>query len=74
MLTQMRLVKFLDDANAENGFAKVTNDFTSLARIWNMVNVENVQIRQYVVLTGEASISDVAKVDNPLGYQTYWLY
>jgi hypothetical protein len=74
MLAQMRLVKFVDDANAESGFAKVTNDFNNLANIWNMVNVENVQIRQYVMLTGEATIADVAKVDNPLGYQTYWLH
>jgi hypothetical protein len=74
MLAQMRLVKFLDDANAENGSAKVTNDFNNLANIWNMVNVENVQIRQYVILTGEATITDVAKVDNLLGYQTYWLH
>jgi hypothetical protein len=74
MLAQMRLVKFLDDANAENGFAKVTNDFNNLANIWNMVNVENVQIRQYVMLTGQATIADVAKVDNLLGYQTYWLH
>lgn len=74
MLAQMRLVKFVDDANAENGFAKVTSDFTSWTRIWNMTSVENVQIRKFVMLTGEATIADVAKVDNPLGYQKYWLY
>jgi hypothetical protein len=73
ILEMMRLVKFIDDANAENGFAKTTADFNSWARAWNMVSIENVQIRRYAESTGIANIEDIEKVDNPLGYQTYWL-
>ena len=70
-VAMMTLAKFEDDVSAENGLSDVTANFNSWANSWNMVSVENIQIRQFVKATGRAYIVDM---DSPLGYFTYWLH
>jgi len=66
------MAKFQDDASAQKGFSDMENQFNSWANSWNMMNVENVQIRRFVKSTGTAAIGDVL---NPLApYETYWLH
>jgi hypothetical protein len=72
ILKMTMIAKFQDDANAKRGFSDIENRFNSWANSWNMMNVENVQIRRFVKSTGTADIGDVV---NPLApYETYWLY
>jgi hypothetical protein len=70
-VAMMTLAKFEDDVTAEKGLSDMTANFNSWANSWNMVSVENVQIRQFVKSTGRAYIEDM---DSPLGYSTYWLH
>jgi len=70
-VAMMTLAKFEDDVSAEKGLSDMTATFNSWANSWNMVSVENVQIRQFVKSTGRAYIEDM---DSPLGYSTYWLH
>jgi hypothetical protein len=72
ILKMTTIAKFQDDANAKRGFSDIENQFHSWANSWNMMNVENVQIRRFVKSTGTADIGDVL---NPLApYKTYWLH
>jgi hypothetical protein len=72
-MEMLTLSKFTDDASAQNGLPELAAAFNNRARIWNMVSVENVQIRSFIKSTGKAYIQDVKKADNLLGYLTYWL-
>jgi hypothetical protein len=71
-LKMTTIAKFQDDASAEKGFSDIENQFHSWANSWNMMNVENAQIRRFVKSTGYAEIQDTV---NLLGtYETYWLH
>ena len=70
----MNLSKFTDDTSAKNSLEKMSATFNTLAGIWKMVGVENVQIRAFIKSSGTANIEDVRKVHNLLGYNTYWLH
>ena len=70
-VAMMTLAKFEDDVSAEKGLSDITANFNSWANSWNMVSVENVQIRRFVKATGRAYIADM---ESPLGYSTYWLH
>ena len=71
-LKMTTIAKFQDDASAEKGFSDIENQFHIWANSWNMMNVENAQIRRFVKSTGYAEIQDTV---NLLGiYETYWLH
>ncbi len=71
-LKMTTIAKFQDDASAEKGFSDMENQFNIWANSWNMMNVENVQIRRFVKSTGYTEIPDAV---NLLGiYESYWLH
>ena len=71
-LKMTTIAKFQDDASAEKGFSDIENQFHIWANSWNMMNVENVQIRRFVKSTGYAETRDAV---NLLGiYESYWLH
>lgn len=70
-LVMTTMAKFDGDGSAKGGVTQVAQHFNNWSRTWGPTNVETLQIRQYVVSTGQA---DPAKAQNLLGYWTYWVY
>jgi hypothetical protein len=70
-LVMSTLAKFDGDGSAKGGVTQVAQHFNNWSRTWGPTNVETLQIRQYVMSTGQA---DLAEAQNLLGYWTYWVY